>query len=69
MNESKPLSLGCALDKGEGVAAPNYPSAADWFRRAAEAGNADAATNISAMYAVGRGRAWQIPPASSSSSI
>jgi len=60
-------SLGCALDKGEGVAAPDYPAAAGWFRRAAEAGNSDAATNLSAMYAVGRGRAWQTIHASSSS--
>jgi TPR repeat protein len=57
--------LGCCLDLGEGVAAPDYPAAADWYRRAAAAGNGEAAINLSDMYTVGRGRAWQIIPATS----
>jgi TPR repeat protein len=47
--------LACRLDKGEGVAAADYPAAADWYRRAADAGNADAAFNLSNMYQIGRG--------------
>ena len=58
------FSLGCDLDEGVGVAAPDYPKAADWYRRAAEAGHGGAAINLSSMYCVGRGRAWQIMPAS-----
>ena len=60
------FNLGCALDKGEGVAAPGHPAAADWYRRAADEGNAAAAMNLCAMYTVGRGRAVQIMPDSSS---
>jgi TPR repeat protein len=26
------FALGVSLDKGEGVAAPDYPAAADWYR-------------------------------------
>ena len=52
-------NLGCYLDKGEGVAAPDYLAAADWYRRAADAGIAEAAYNLHSMYAVGRGGAWQ----------
>ena len=52
--------VGCCLDKGEGVAAPDYPAASDWYRRAAEVGHPEAANNLSAMYivsaAVGPGR-------------
>jgi len=55
--------LGCCLDSGEGVAAPDYPAAAGWYRRAADAGDGDAAHNLCTMYAVGRGRAWQMMPA------
>ena len=51
---------GCTFDMGQGVAAPDYPAAADWFRRAADAGVGGAAGNLSGMYSVGRGRAWQI---------
>ena len=51
------LLLGCSLDEGEGVAAPDYPMAAGWYRRAAAAGNADAANNLNHMYEVGRGGA------------
>jgi len=50
-------NLGCSLDKGEGVAAPDYPAAAEWYRRAADAGQGVAAMNLSVMYQVGRGRA------------
>jgi TPR repeat protein len=32
------FALGTMLDMGEGVAAPDYPAAADWYRRAASAG-------------------------------
>jgi len=55
------LSLGCSLDEGRGVAAPDLLAAADWFRRAAEAGVGDAAVNLSQMYSLGRGRAWRMP--------
>ena len=48
------FSLGACLDAGQGVAAPDYPAAADWYRRAADAGVAEAAVNLSLMYAVGR---------------
>jgi len=63
------FSLGYRLDKGEGVAAPDYPAAADWYRRAADAGIGEATFNLCAMHTVGRGRAWQIMPASSHPSI
>jgi len=51
------FNLGCSLDKGQGVTAPDYPAAAGWYRLAADAGNASAAVNLSSMYLVGRGRA------------
>ena len=53
-------NLGCRLEKGEGVAAPDYLEAAGWYRRAADAGNGGAAKNISNMYTLGRGWAWQM---------
>ena len=52
------FNLGTLLDKGDGVAAPDYPAAADWYRRAADAGHGTAANNLSHMYTVGRGRAY-----------
>jgi TPR repeat protein len=55
--------LGFCLDSGEGVAAPDFPAAAAWYRLAADAGNRDAACNLCALYTVGRCRAWQIMPA------
>jgi len=59
-------NLGVMLDAGEGVAAPDYPAAADWYRRAAVAGeHVEAAINLSTMYQVGRGRARQNMSASS----
>jgi TPR repeat protein len=45
------------------MAAPDYLAAADWYRRAAEAGHGAAAFNLCNMYALGRGRAWPIMPA------
>jgi TPR repeat protein len=36
------FDLGCSLNKGEGVAAPDPPSAMGWFRRAADAGHGGA---------------------------
>jgi len=48
------FNLGCSLDLGEGVAAPDHPAAADWFRRAADAGHGVAAMNLSHMYVAGR---------------
>jgi len=63
------FTLGNCLDRGEGMAMPDYPAAADWYRRAANAGNAQAMGNLSHMYTVGRGRAWQLMPASSSSTF
>jgi hypothetical protein len=50
------FNLGCCLDSGEGVAAPDHLAAADWFRRAAEADHGAAASNLASMYALGRGR-------------
>ena len=63
------FSLGCCLDEGKGMAAPDHPAAAGWYRRAADAGSGGAASNLAAMYAVGRGRAWQIVPFTSSSTF
>jgi TPR repeat protein len=58
------FGLGSHLDGGvEGVMAPDYPAAVDWYRRAADAGHGSAANNLAAMYQVGRGRVWQIMPA------
>jgi len=57
------FDLGCSLDKGEGVAAPDYPAAADWYRRASEACHGSAANNLSNMYLVGRGWACPVVPA------
>ena len=49
------FNLAVSLDAGEGVAAPDYPAAMGWHRRAAAAGHAGAANNLSIMYAVGSG--------------
>jgi len=67
VNECKPPDLGHSLDKGEGVAGPDYPAAADWYRRAADHSNASAAANLATMYTLGTGRAraLQIMPATS----
>jgi len=51
------FNLGHMLDKGEGVAAPDYPAAAVWYRRATDAGFGAAALNLSNMYIAGRGGA------------
>jgi len=59
---------GC-LDEGKGGAAPDCPSAANWYRRAVDAGNGEAAQRLSEMYTLGRGWAWQIMHASSSSTL
>jgi TPR repeat protein len=61
--------LGCMLDSGEGVAAPGYPAAADWYRRAADAGDVTSAVNLSNMYQAGRSRAWQPSSAASSATL
>ena len=50
------FALGCSLDTGDGVAAPDYPAAAGWYTRAAVAGHPAAASNLHTMSAVGRGR-------------
>ena len=50
-------NLGCYLEEGKGVAAPDYPAAAGWYRRAADAGHGAAAQALCTMYQVGRGRA------------
>jgi hypothetical protein len=69
------FTLGLYLDLGVGLAAPDYPEAADWFRRSADAGdtaasNGHVAANILAgMYAVGRGLAWHMMPVTSSSTL
>jgi TPR repeat protein len=38
--------LGVSLDTGQGVAAPDCPAAAGWYRRAADAGHGAAAHNL-----------------------
>ena len=48
---------GALLDKGHGLAAPDCLAAAGWYRRAADAGNGNAAEQLSNFYTVGRGRA------------
>ena len=48
------FSLGYRLDSGVGVPAPDYPAAAEWYKRAADAGVREAANNLSQMYTVGR---------------
>jgi TPR repeat protein len=63
------FDLAFCLDTGEGVAAPDHPAAAGWYRCAADAGHGWAATNLSNMYTLGRGWARQITPASFSSSL
>jgi TPR repeat protein len=57
------FSLASCLELGEGVAALDYPAAADLYRCAADAGIGAAAANLSQMYTVGRGRAGQMMPA------
>ena len=49
------FNLGTLLEEGEGVAAPDCPAAAGWYRRAADAGDTAAAVNLCSMYTVGRG--------------
>jgi TPR repeat protein len=49
--------LGAYLDEGVGLAAPDYPAAAGWYRRAADAGVGQAAENLCNMYTLGRGGA------------
>jgi len=49
------FNLGLSLDTGQGVAAPDYPAAAVWYRRAADAAIGEAAQNLSTMYTFGRG--------------
>ncbi|WP_068313416.1 tetratricopeptide repeat protein [Polycladidibacter hongkongensis] len=63
---SAQVHYGTLLFKGEGVV-PNESEAADWFQRAAEAGNPIAMNRLARLYANGRGRpidlvealAWQ----------
>ena len=50
------FNLGCCLDAGQGVAAPDHPAAAELYRRASDAGSGEAANNLAVMHAVGRGR-------------
>jgi len=57
------FALGSHLDQGEGMAAPDYPAAAGWYRRAGDAGIGDAAINLTGMYTIGRGRVRQVLPA------
>jgi len=66
--------LACCLDFGKGEAAPDYPAAADWYRRAFDAGGGPsgavgAANTLYTMYTVGRGMAWQTIPATPSSTF
>jgi TPR repeat protein len=49
------FNLGVCLDQGEGLAAPDHPAAAGWYKRAAGAGDAAAASALSNMYILGRG--------------
>jgi hypothetical protein len=63
------FNTGVFLEEGRGVAAPDYQAAVEWFRRAADAGDGGAAGNLCRMYTHGHGRAWQLFPASSSSTL
>ena len=63
------FGLARCLDEGLGLAAPDYAAAAGWYHRAAEAGDALAAWNLCSMYTIGRGKAWQMMPATSSSTL
>jgi TPR repeat protein len=47
--------LALSLEVGGEVAAPDCPAAVDWYRRAAVAGDSEAAVNLSLMYSVGCG--------------
>jgi len=58
--------LGCYLEEGMGMAAPDYPAALYWYKHAANAGSIDAAFNLSLMYTAGRGGAWHIMSATPS---
>ena len=49
------FNLGRCLMSGQGVAAPDFPAAADCYRRAADAGHGEAAYYLSSMYTIGRG--------------
>ena len=51
------FNLGRSLNLGEGVAAPEFPAAAYWYRRAADAGIGAAAANLSSLYILGSGGA------------
>jgi TPR repeat protein len=53
------FELGCHIDQGYGVV-PDYPAAAEWYRRAADAGHGGAANNLCHMYTLGRGWALRI---------
>ena len=53
--------LGVLLDFGKGMAAPDHPAAAAWYRLAADAGVGGAAQNLANMYSVGRGRGVRCP--------
>ena len=61
------FNLGNMYDMGLGMAAAAPDMAAVWYRRAAEAGCGASANNLASQYTVGRGRAWQIIHATSSS--
>jgi TPR repeat protein len=61
--------IGYCLDMGEGVAAPDSQAAAEWHMRAAEGGFGEAASALSHMYTLGRGRAWHMMPATLSSTL
>ena len=51
------FNLECSLDSGQGTAAPDYPAAADWYRRAVDAGNREAAIHAcTRLAAVGHDR-------------
>jgi hypothetical protein len=64
------FNLGCLLDKKQGgVEAPDYQAAIGWYRKAADSGNGGAALNLANMFYVGRGRARQMMPATSSSTL
>ena len=48
-------SLGMLSESGVGMEQPSPAEALDWYRKAAQQGSLDAATNIALMYADGRG--------------
>jgi len=52
-------NLALYFHEGWGMAAPDHPAAAEWYRRAANAGDGAAAMSLCRLYMAGRGWARQ----------